>query len=72
MHRIVALAFAGPQPAARVEVRHLNGNRHDNRALNLAWGTAKENAMDREQHGRTSRGLRHSDFIRAGLEARHA
>ncbi|MGA0525000.1 hypothetical protein ACO2WH_24370, partial [Escherichia coli] len=31
---------------------------------NLEWGTRKENADDRERHGRTSRGEAHSAAIR--------
>ncbi len=30
----------------------------NNRVGNLRWGTAKENAADRERHGRTARGER--------------
>jgi HNH endonuclease len=55
VHRLVAQAFLGPQPEG-TQTRHLNGNKVDNRAANLAWGTAKENAADRERHGTTARG----------------
>ncbi len=56
VHRIVCAAFHGPRPNPKAVVRHLNGNRVDNRAINLRWGTPKENAEDREFHGRTFRG----------------
>ena len=58
VHRLVAEAFHGtPSPGA--VTRHLNGDRSDNRAVNLVWGTHEENAADRDAHGRTSRGERH-------------
>lgn len=71
VHRIVALAFVGPKPSPAHEVCHVDGNRQNNAASNLRWGTRKDNAADRERHGRTSRGAVHSAAIRAGLENRH-
>lgn len=53
VHRLVAHAFLAGHGN---EIRHLNGDRTNNRADNLAWGTAKDNANDRQQHGRTARG----------------
>ena len=44
VHRLVLLAFGGPQPAG-CEVRHLNRDKLDNRIGNLAWGTKTENAI---------------------------
>jgi hypothetical protein len=55
VHTLVMEAFVGPRPAG-MEVRHLNGCRSDNRAENLAWGTCKENAADRVDHGTSVRG----------------
>ena len=55
VHRLVAQAFLPERPNGS-QIRHLNGNKTDNRAVNLAWGTAKDNAADRESHGRTARG----------------
>lgn len=48
VHRLVALAFHGE---SELQVRHLNGIRSDNRAVNLRWGTISENAVDRVSHG---------------------
>lgn len=56
VHRIVCLAFHGLPPTWKYEVRHLNGDKLDNRPSNLAWGTQLDNAADRERHGRTARG----------------
>lgn len=51
VHHLVAMAFIGPRPTEQHEMRHLNGNRTDNRAENLRWGTCSENAQDRVRHG---------------------
>lgn len=69
VHRLVAAAYLPERPSLSHQIRHLNGKCTDNHAENLAWGTAAENAADREAHGRTSRGSRHSQAIRMGLEA---
>jgi hypothetical protein len=58
VHRLVALNFVGLPPFAGAQVRHLDGNHLNARADNLAWGSAKDNADDREQHGRTAKGPR--------------
>ena len=51
VHRLICTAFHGTKPTSVHEVRHLNGDRMDNRAENLCWGTRKENAHDRKLHG---------------------
>jgi hypothetical protein len=58
VHPLVATAFHGPRPDGH-ECRHLNGDPTDNRAVNLCWGTAAENAQDRIDHGTTHRRLTH-------------
>ena len=59
IHRLVLEAFIGSCPDG-MECRHLNGVRTDNNVDNLAWGTPRENAADRESHGNTARGERAS------------
>lgn len=71
VHQLVAFYFVGPRPSPRHEVRHLDGNKTNNSAANLAWGTRKENAADREAHGRTSRGVAHAAAIKRGLPEPH-
>ncbi len=66
VHRLVLLAFRG-EPENGYEARHLNGNRKDNRIENLAWGTREENAADREAHGNTACGEKHSEAIKNGI-----
>ena len=50
VHTIIALTFLGPRPEGH-EIRHLNGNIYDNRAVNLAYGTSKENKADIHAYG---------------------
>lgn len=56
IHDLVARAFIGP-PAPGQECRHLDGNPKNNSACNLAWGTRRENILDRRAHGTASRFL---------------
>lgn len=58
VHGVALLTFVGPRPDG-LEVRHLNGIRHDNRLTNLAYGTHSENERDRIAHGTSNRGERH-------------
>jgi hypothetical protein len=69
VHSLVAITFLPLRPSLAHEVRHLDGNKANSSVHNLAWGTRKENADDRERHGRTSRGLKHSAAIRASSHA---
>lgn len=57
VHRLVAAAFLPPRPPG-AELRHLDGDKRNNAATNLAWGTPLENARDRDAHGTTARGSR--------------
>lgn len=58
VHTLVALAFVGVPPFIGAQVRHLDGNHENPRWDNLAWGSAKDNAADRDFHGKTARGPR--------------
>jgi hypothetical protein len=58
IHRIACREFYGPQPTARHEVRHLDGNFLNNDMENICWGTRKENAADRVRHGTDASGER--------------
>jgi hypothetical protein len=65
IHRLVLTVFVR-EPKAEEQARHLDGVRTNNCVSNLCWGTAKENAADRERHGTTARGERNG---RAKLSA---
>ena len=54
IHRLLAMRFFRKPKQNQTEVRHLDGNKQNNRLLNLKWGTSKENALDRIKHGRCS------------------
>ena len=56
VHALIALAFHGPRPSLLHETRHLDGSRNNNNPDNLMWGMRKQNADDRERHGRTAKG----------------
>ena len=57
VHSLVLEAFVGPRPAGAV-VRHLDGDKLNNRLENLRYGTSAENAEDTIRHGRTLPGSR--------------
>lgn len=64
VHSLVAGNFLPRRPANHYEICHIDGNKENNHASNLRWGTRKDNAADRERHGRTSRGAKHSAAIK--------
>jgi hypothetical protein len=56
VHVLVCCTFNGPPPEGADQVRHLDGCPTNNSPGNLCWGTAAENAEDRERHGRQGQG----------------
>ena len=55
---LVVEAFGPPKPDG-TECRHIDGDRFNNNASNLCWGTRRENIDDTIRHGRTTKGERH-------------
>ena len=58
VHRLIATTFYGVRPD-RMVCRHLDGNKRNNSASNLTWGTQKENIDDCKLHGTTYEGEKH-------------
>jgi len=56
VHRAVCEAYHGVQKEAYLEVRHLDGDKLNNSAINLSWGTSLENSKDQVAHGTSPRG----------------
>jgi hypothetical protein len=52
VHEVVLKAFVGTRPVTseRGEIRHLDGDKTNNRIENLMYGTITENAADRIRH----------------------
>lgn len=50
VHALIALTFHGPKPREGMLVRHLDGDKHNNRPTNLRWGTVAENSADYKRH----------------------
>lgn len=59
VHRLVCRTFHGEQPSEQHEVRHLDGDKLNNVAANLAWGLHIENMQDRKRHGKYAVGVAH-------------
>ncbi len=55
VHVLVCETFHGLNVDPKLEVRHLNGIKTDNRSSNLAWGTRRENMLDLTRHGGNQR-----------------
>ena len=63
VHRIVCEAFHGPPPEDKPLVLHRDGNKSNNEASNLRWGSQSENIQDSLRHG-THREARKTHCIR--------
>lgn len=50
VHQLVALTFIGERPEG-METRHLDGDKSNNAASNLIYGTRSENIRDQVKHG---------------------
>ena len=68
VHRLVLLAFVGPQPEG-MECCHNNGIAFDNRPENLRWDTHFNNNGDRKKHGNYAVGEKHCMAKISNLQA---
>lgn len=55
----VLFTLVGPPPFVGAQLCHRDDNHRNNEVENLYWGTAKQNAADREKNGLTPRGDTH-------------
>lgn len=62
LHREMARLFldSPPNDGVKYIVCHIDGDSNNCAAHNLRWGTHKDNARDREMHGRTARNERNA------------
>ena len=56
LSRLVLQEFVGPAPFPEAHAAHGDGNKDNNRLINLRWATAKENQADVERHGNRRKG----------------
>jgi hypothetical protein len=61
VHRVVAVAFHGPQPTPAHEVAHRDGCKKNNRTHNLRWSTRSDNCKEKRLLGELPdiRGAKH-------------
>jgi hypothetical protein len=52
VHKLIAEIYLPERPSLAHEICHNDGDKTNNKAGNLRWGTRKENAADRKLHGR--------------------
>jgi hypothetical protein len=70
LHRVIWEAFRGAIPPGQY-VLHINDDPHDNRLANLAVGTAKQNANDRNRNGHQRFGEDHPNSKYTDEQRRH-
>jgi len=59
VHRLVAETFHGEPPHDNAHVLHGDGDKDNNSADNLRWGSAADNHADTERHGHRLKGEHH-------------
>lgn len=57
IHQLVMSAFVG-EPPSGIEIRHIDGNKLNNKLENLAYCTHTENMADKNIHGTHNKGER--------------
>ena len=71
IHKAVALAFLCPPTEDRLQVNHINGLRHDNRAENLEYVSALDNVAHSVENGlRSGKYLSKRDLLKIRLMTR--
>jgi len=62
VHTLIALTFRGERPDG-LDVCHNNGDRTDNRLVNIRYDTRAGNAADRKVHGTDNSGSSHGQAV---------
>lgn len=70
IHNLVTVTFIGPKPK-NTQVCHTNGNKHDNRLVNLRYGTVDENTADRYKNDEIAHGENHGMAKLTEKQVRH-
>lgn len=64
VHQLVLETFTGKKAEKnKLECRHLNGDKSDNRLANICWGNQEENYQDRRDHGTENDGTKNGRAI---------
>lgn len=71
IHRLLMITFKPKKGMRKLDVAHLNGQRDDNRMVNLTWATRKENEAHKRLHGKLLRGENHPHAKLTLKEARY-
>lgn len=58
LHRLVMMAFNPHPNAIDLDVSHIDGNKENNRLINLEWATRKQNEARKVAHGTKAQGSR--------------
>ena len=59
IHYLMAITYVGEKPTPTHQVMHLDGNKRNNKASNLKWGTGRENHLEKKNHGTFQEGEKH-------------
>ena len=59
VHYLILLTYIGERPSKKHQAMHIDGNKLNNCLLNLRWGTALENHLDKKNHGTFQEGEKH-------------
>ena len=59
VHYLVLITYVGDRPSKQHQAMHIDGNKLNNYMLNLRWGTASENHLDKKNHGTFQEGENH-------------
>lgn len=68
IHQVVAEYFL-PKANKKLQINHINGNKHDNSVENLEWVTASENSKHAVTHGLRRRQIKWTEYVVLRIDA---